>query len=96
MSLRKLLDDFTGVINISTTDAPDEYPDCLVLSWEAHMADIENLCSQIYPRLKRDTDKAEILNGQLISMISAFEAGNKKLGRKIAWNIYNSKPDKLR
>lgn len=96
MSLRKLLDDFTGVINISTTDAPDEYPDWLPLTWEAHRANIENLWAQICPRLKRDTDKAEILSRQLISMISAFEAGNKKIGRKIAWDIYNSRPENLR
>ena len=33
---------------------------------------------------------------KLNAMFVAFEDGNKAIGRKIAWDIYNSKLEKLR
>ena len=96
MSLRRLLDDLAGSITLATRYPPDEYPEDLPLTYESHKADIKELWRQARPRLKRDLDKAEMLDNQLSAMFSAFEVGNKKFGRKIAWDIYNSKPEKLR
>lgn len=96
MSLRRLLDDLSSSITLATSLSPDEYPEDLPLTYESHKADIQELWEKVRPRLKRDLDKAEMLDRQLAAMFAAFEVGNKKLGRKIAWDIYNSKPEKLR
>jgi hypothetical protein len=96
MSLLRLLDDFSGSITLVTSFSHDEYPDDLPLTYESHKVDIQELWGIIRPKLRRDLEKSEMLDQQLIAMFSAFDASNKKLGRKIAWDIYNSKPEKLR
>lgn len=95
-SLRTMLDDFAGSVGAAAAMAPDEYDPGLAVNYENNMADIKELWATARPRIRRDIDKAELLDRQLFSMFSAFEVGNKKLGRKIAWDIYNSKPEKLR
>ena len=89
MSLRKLLDDLSGSITLATTYPPDEYPEYLPLTYESHKIDIEELWEQVRPRLKRDLDKIDAIDRQLAAMFAAFEIGNKKLGRKIAWDLWN-------
>lgn len=96
MSLRKFLDDLAGSITLATRYSPDDYPDDFPLTYQAHKEDIQELWERARPMLKRDLEKAEMLDRQLSAMFAAFEAGNKRLGRKIAWDIYNSQPEKLR
>ncbi len=96
MSLRRLWEEFMGSISTATTDPPDDYPDWLPLTWEQHKSDLREMWEGIRPRLKHDLDKAETLDRQLTAMIAAYDAGNKEFGRKIAWDIYNSRPEKLR
>ncbi len=76
--------------------APDEYDPESYITYEFNMAEIRELWVAARPKIKRDLDQASMLDGQLKAMLSAFETGDKKLGRKIAWDIYNSKPEKLR
>jgi len=89
MSLRKLLEDLSGSITLATTYPPDEYPEYLSLTYEIHKADIQELWEQVRSRLKRDFDKIDGVDRQLTAMFAAFEMGNKKLGRKIAWDLWN-------
>lgn len=95
-SLRTILDDLAGSVGAAAAMAPDEYDPGLAVNYENNMADIRELWATARPRIKLDLDKAEMLDRQLSAMFSAFEAGNKKLGRKIAWDIYNFRPEKLR
>ena len=85
-----------GSISSATTMPPDGYPDWLPLTWDEHKSDLRDMWGGIRPRLKHDLDKAEMLDRQLTAMIEAYDAGNKKLGRKIAWDIYNEKPERFR
>lgn len=95
-SLRIVLDDLAGSVGAAAAMAPDEYDPGLAVNYENNMADIRELWATARPRIKHDLEKAEDLDLKLTTMFAAFEAGNKKIGRKIAWEIYNSKPEKLR
>lgn len=96
MSLQKLWEELMGSVSAATTMPPDGYPDWLPLTWEQHKSDLREMWGAIQPRLKHDLDKAEMLDRQLTAMIEAYDVGSKRLGSKIAWDIYNSKPEKLR
>lgn len=96
MSTKKLLLDLAGSIATATTDAPDEYPDWLPKTWKIHKEDIEELWAQIRPKLRRDLEQANILDQKIAAMIVAFDNGEKIIGRKIAWDIYNSRIEGLR
>ncbi|HEX7803628.1 MAG TPA: hypothetical protein VF471_12815 [Pseudoxanthomonas sp.] len=96
MSLRKNLDDLAGAVGAAAAMAPDEYDPGSYITYEFNMAEIRKLWAAARPKIRRDLNQATVLDGKLNSMLSAFEAGDKKLGRKIAWDIYNSKPEKLK
>jgi hypothetical protein len=96
MQLLTLLDEFSGSITRAAADAPDNYPEWLPLTWHSHRVELLDLWSKIRPQLRHDLDKTEILENRLTAMLVAFDAGNKELGRKIAWEIYNFHPEKLR
>ena len=95
MSLTEKLKDFVGQIAVATTDAPDSYPDWSD-GYEAHMADIRGLWTEIRPQLKQDLQQAELIDAKLQEMFSAFDAGEKEKGRKAAWAIYNLDVKKLK
>ena len=95
-SLRKLLDDLAGSIGAAAAMAPDEYDPGSYITYEFNMAEIRELWASARPKIRRDLDQANVLDGQLNAMFYAFETGDKKLGRKIAWDICNSKPEKLK
>ncbi len=94
MSLREMLADFAGQIAVATSDAPDEYPEWSD-GYEAHMADIKGLWAAIRPQLKRDLEQAEFIDGKLLEMFAAFDAGEKDKGQKAAWMLYNAEVSKL-
>lgn len=96
MSLRENLDDLAGAIGAAAAMAPDEYDPGSYITYEFNMAEIRELWATARKKIKRNMDEADTLDGQLTAMFSAFQAGNKKLGRKIAWEIYNSKIENLR
>ena len=89
MSLRRLLNDLSGSITLATTYPPDEYPEDLPLTYEKHKADIKQLWEDIRPRLKQDVGKIEVLDRQFDAMFAAFDVGNKKRGREVAWDLWN-------
>lgn len=96
ISLRNLLDELSGSVAAAAAMAPDEYDPGSYITYEFNMAEIRELWAAARPKIRRDLNQANVLDGKLNSMLSAFEAGDKKLGRKIAWDIYNSKPEKLK
>ncbi|MBU8976873.1 hypothetical protein JI752_012035 [Lysobacter sp. MMG2] len=88
MSLSELLGDLAGLISLATTDAPDEYPDWLPTTYDIHKSEIQTLWTRVRPHL-RNNEEEERVQRQLEAMFGAFEAGNKELGRKIAWDLWN-------
>lgn len=96
MSLKEKLADFAGSVGAAASRAPDEYPEWGHWTYESHMADIRELWAEIRPQLKRDVDKAELIDSKLQEMFAAFEAGEKDKGRKAAMSIYNLDAEKLR
>lgn len=89
LSLRRLLDNLSGPITLATIYPPDEYPEYSSLTYESHKADIQELWGKVRHRLKRDLDKLDAIDRQLAAMFTAFEMDNKRLGRKIAWDLWN-------
>ncbi|MFE0502421.1 hypothetical protein ACFW0P_16750 [Lysobacter soli] len=96
LAIRELLADFVGSIASAASDAPDNYPDWLPKDWTSHRADLLDLWGRIHPGLKRDVDQAAALGVQVTAMIDAFDSGDREAGREIAWDIFNSQPEKLR
>ncbi len=94
MSLKQKLDDFACSISLATTSPPDEYPEWSAVTYEAHMADLKELWWQIRPKLK-SLEHAELVDGKLTEMITAFDAGEKEKGRAAAWFLYNLDVNKL-
>lgn len=88
MSVKKQLIELSEEMTLITSYAPDEYPGRLKMTLDTHKADIQELWGKIFPALK-DREKADSVNNQLSAMFAAFGAGNKKLGRKIAWDLWN-------
>lgn len=96
MSLKERLADFAGSIAVATTDPPDNYPAWSSWTYEAHMADLRELWSEIRPQVKRDFEKAEFIDAKLQEMFAAFDAKVGDKGRKAAVEIYNLNISKLR
>ena len=88
-SLSEKLLDFAGSVSVAITEAPDEYPEWRYITYEGHMADIKELWSEIRPKLKRDVEKADFIEGKLQEAFAAFDAGEKEVGRKALLAIYN-------
>ena len=89
MSIRKLLDELSGSITLAASYPPDEYPEYLSLTYQVHKEDIQELWGQIRTKLKRDVEKIAAIDNRLAQMFTAFENGEKVLGRKIAWDLWN-------
>ena len=96
MILKEKLADFAGSVGAAATKAPDEYLQGSHWTYESHMADLKDLRREIYPQLKKDSDKAQFISEKLQSMFAAFDAGEKEKGRDAAWAIYNLDVEKLR
>ncbi len=96
MSLREDLQNFVDSIGAAGSNAPDEYAEWSSWTYETHMADLKELWAAIRPQLKRDLEQAEWVDGKLQEMFAAFDAGEKELGRKAAWALYNAEVTKLR
>lgn len=88
-SLSEKLLNFAGNIGAAMTDAPDDYPEWGYITYEGNMADIKELWSEIRPKLKRDVEKADFIEGKLQEAFAAFDAGEKEKGRKAMLAIYN-------
>jgi hypothetical protein len=96
MSLAERLMDFAGSIGAAATKAPDEYLQSSRWTYESHKADLKELWAEIRPQLKRDIDKAQLIDEKLQEMFAAFDAGEKDKGREVAWSIYDLKLEKLK
>ena len=88
MSVKKQLAELSEEITLITSYAPDEYPERLKMTFDTHREGIQELWRKILPVLK-DRGKASSVDKHLSEMLAAFETGNKKLGRKIAWDLWN-------
>lgn len=88
MSLKEKLRDFAGAL-ASATDAPDDYPALGYVTYESNMADLKEFWAMIRPKLKRDLEQAEFVDGKLEEAFAAFEANEKDKGRKAILAIYN-------
>lgn len=96
MSLREEFQSFVDGIGAAGSNAPDEYPDWSLWTYETHMADLKSLWTVIRPQIKRDVEQAEFVDAKLQEMFAAFDAGEKEKGRKAAWALYNADLTKLR
>src|SRR3954454_9179364 len=89
------LRDFSGALT-SATFAPDDYPAWGYVTYESNMADLKELWAEIRPKLKKDLDKAEFIDGKLQEAFTAFEANEKEKGQDAILAIYNLEVKKLR
>lgn len=94
MSSRETLDDLQGSVSAAWTNSPDEYPAWSSWTFETHMADLRDLWAAVEPRLK-NREMAQKVGADLMSMIAAFESGNKAAGRSLAGKLYNEQLAKL-
>ncbi|MHA6916158.1 hypothetical protein ACQUJO_23945 [Ralstonia pseudosolanacearum] len=94
MSLKERLRDLSGSIASAMVYAHDEYPEWR--TYEDHRIALNELWSEIRPKLKRDLEDAEYVDCTLREMIEAFDAGEKARGRKLACDLYNFDVEKLR
>lgn len=96
MSLTEKLRDFAGALAVASTDAPDDYTEWGYTTYESNMADLKELWAEIRPRLKKDVDTAEFIDGKLREAFAAFDAKEKDKGREAILAIYNLEVKKLR
>jgi hypothetical protein len=96
VSLRENLQNFADSVCAAGSDAPDEYAEWSSWTYQTHMADLRQLWTNIRPQLTRDFEKAQWVEVTLQEMFAAFETGQKELGRKAAFAIYNAEVTKLR
>lgn len=95
MSLAEKLRDFSGEL-ATAVDAPDDYPAWGYVTYESNMAHLKGLWAEIRPKLKKDVDQAEFIDGKLHEAFAAFDAKEKDKGRKAILAIYNLGVKKLR
>ena len=88
MSVKKQLIELSEEITLITSYAPDDYPERLRMTIDTHREDIQQLWKKILPMLK-NREKADSVDNQLSAMFAAFAVGNRNLGRKIAWDLWN-------
>jgi hypothetical protein len=96
MSTIELLKDLSGSIGTAAAEAPDEYPDWGFITYESNRADIIDLWSKIRPRLRQDIDKITFIDAKLVEAFAALDAGDKEVGRKAMWVLYNLRLPALR
>lgn len=94
MSIREALNDLQGSVSAAWTNSPDEYPEWSSWTFETHMADLRDLWASVEPRLK-NREVAQKVGADLISMIAAFESGDKAAGRSLAGKLYSEQIPKL-
>ena len=94
MSLNERLEDFAGALAVAV-DAPDSYQFPEFQDHEANVRDLGELWSQIRPQIKRDVQKAELIEAKLREIRAAFDSGDKATGRSAVWAIYNLRVETL-
>ncbi|WP_202413893.1 hypothetical protein [Duganella sp. CY15W] len=95
MSLTEKLRDFAGALAVASTDAPDDYPEWGYTTYESNMTNLKELWTEILPKLTKELEKAEFIDGKLQEAFAAFEAKEKDKGRKAILAIYNLDVKKL-
>lgn len=88
-SVRELARNLSEEIGAAAAMAPNEYDPEGYTTYENNMADIREFLAQIKPKLKHDAGRSDLIEKQVVAMIEAFDTGDKKLGRKIAWDLWN-------
>lgn len=79
---------FKESVAVATGRPPDQYPDWDP-GWADHSADLLQLWSSVKPRLKRDLDKAELIDQKLAAAMESFDSGQREPGRSLMFEIYN-------
>jgi hypothetical protein len=79
---------FKESVAVATGCPPDEYPEWNS-GWANHRADLLALWSDVKPRLKRDLDKAELIDQKLAAAFESFDRGQREPGRSLMFEIYN-------
>lgn len=82
--VRELARNLSEEIGAAAAMAPNEYGPGGYTAYKNNMADIREFWAQIKPKLKHDAGRSDFIEKQVAAMIEAFDAGDKKLGRKIA------------
>ena len=101
-ALSEKLMNFAGSVS-AATDAPDAYPDFRVelsgdmeTAYQINRQTVLDAWADARRLIKRDLDKVAIIDECLGIAFSAFDAGNKDLGRAKMFEIYNLGLRKLR
>jgi hypothetical protein len=101
-ALSEKLMNFAGSVS-AATDAPDAYPDFRVelsgdmeTAYQINRQTVLDDWAEVRRLIKRDLDKVAIIDECLGIAFSAFDAGNKDLGRAKMFEIYNLGLRKLR
>jgi len=101
-SLSERLLNFAGSVS-AATNAPDDYPDYKVELWgdmertyKMNKQAVLEDWAAVRGLIKRDLDKVAMIDESLLIAFSAFDAGNKALGRAKMFDIYNLELRKLR
>lgn len=101
-TLSEKLMNFAGSV-LAATDAPDAYPDFRVelvgdmeAAYQLNRQTVFDDWAEVRRLIKRDLDKVAIIDECLEIGFSAFDAGNKALGRAKMFEIYNLGLRKLR
>jgi hypothetical protein len=95
MPLIEKLRDFSGALT-SATSAPNDYPAWGYVTYESNMADLKELWAEIRPKLKKDLETAEFIDGKLEEAYTAFDANEKEKGQDAILAIYNLDVKRLR
>jgi hypothetical protein len=85
---RELLDLFMGGVATSTSEAPDQFPDWHP-GWSFKRDQILADWTAAKSMLKKDLDKAALIDTKLAEAIACFDQGQREPGRSLMWEIYN-------
>lgn len=88
-SLAEVLMLFKENVGRAPLCAPDMYPDWDTGGYPAHRAELLSLWAQIKPRIKRDTDKAALIDAKLTEAIACFDDGRREPGHSLMVEVYN-------
>ena len=80
---------FKDSVVAGTINAPDNYPDWDTSGYKTHRADLIALWSEIKPRIRRDVDKAEVVDAKLAAALASFDKGEREPGQALMVEIYN-------
>ena len=80
---------FKDSVVTGTINAPDNYPEWDTKGYETHRADLLALWSEIKPRIRRDVEKAEVIDAKLAAALASFDKGAREPGQGLMVEIYN-------